>query len=290
MVESRWRLLEDGPAEGAWNLAVDQAVAEAVGRGEAPPTLRFYRWEPPTVSLGGIQRFPGGVDVAACRRRGIPLVRRMTGGRAVLHAAELTYSAAVPRQGAWRAPVPEVFRRLCEGLMAGLGRLGISARLGEDGSSRGGPGAGACFLLPNAPAILADGRKLIGSAQHRSDRAVLQQGSLLLAFDPDLHLAVFPGWPRGQPAAGIASLGDLLGRIPAWTQLVAALCQGWQERVGPVGPPEVLTAAESARARHLVRVRYGSAAWTTDRRLDEREQDPGGSEGGERPPEAAKRA
>jgi lipoate-protein ligase A len=267
MTGSRWRLLIDGPSDGAWNMAVDEAVSEAVGRGEAAPTLRFYAWEHPTISLGALQRFPGGVDVTACRRHGIPLVRRMSGGRAVLHEAELTYSVAVPRTGVWQGSVPEVFRRLCEGLVAGLVRLGIGAALGDGRPSPGRPEEGACFLLRQAPAILAGSRKLLGSAQYRSDRAVLQQGSLLLDFDSSLHVALFPAWPRRHPAAAVTCLRELLGRMPTWESVVAALCQGWQERVGPVGVKEVLTSAESTRATHLVRIRYGTEAWTRERRV-----------------------
>jgi lipoate-protein ligase A len=248
-------------------MAVDEAVSEAVGRGERAPTLRFYAWKRPTVSLGALQRFPGGVSVTACRQHDIPLVRRLSGGRAVLHAAELTYSVAVPRTGIWRGSVPEAFRRLCEGLVAGLARLGIGAALGDGRPSPGQPGEGACFLLRQAPAVLAGGRKLLGSAQYRSDRAVLQQGSLLLDFDSSLHMALFPGWPRYQPAAAVTCLRELLGRIPAWELLVAALCQGWQERVGPVGAREELTSGESARASHLVQIRYGTAAWTRERQV-----------------------
>jgi len=267
MTGSCWRLLVEGPVGGAWNMAVDEAVSEAVGRGEAAPTLRFYAWERPTVSLGALQRFPGGVDVSVCRGHGIPLIRRMSGGRAVLHAAELTYSVAVPRIGAWHGSVPEVFRRLCEGLVAGLARLGIRATLGDGRPFREGPGAGACFLLRQAPAILVAGRKLVGSAQYRSDRAVLQQGSLLLDFDPTLHLALFPGWPHHHPTAAVTCLRELLGRIPARKLLIAALCRGWQECVGPVGAREALTPAESARATHLVRIRYGTEAWTRERQM-----------------------
>jgi lipoate-protein ligase A len=285
-----WRLLDHAPAEGAWNMAADEAMAEAVGRGEVPPTLRLYGWERPTVSLGALQRFPGGVDPAACRQRGVPLVRRISGGRAVLHAAELTYSVAVPRAGAWRGAVPELFQRLCEGLVAGLARLGIGAAVGDGEPPRSGRPDGACFLLRQTPAILVGGRKLVGSAQYRSDRAVLQQGSLLLDFDPALHLALFPGWPRRDPAGGIASLRALLGRTPPRAELVAALRHGWQACFGPVGAGGVLTARESERAAHLVRVRYGTERWTEQRFVAAGGDVPEGIDGRERPTDAAKRA
>jgi lipoate-protein ligase A len=270
-----WRLLDHDPADGAWNLAVDEAVAEAVGRGEVPPTLRLYGWERPTVSLGALQRFPGGVSAGACRQHGVALVRRISGGRAVLHAAELTYSVAVPRAGDWRRPVAELFERLCGGLVAGLARLGIQAAVGEGAPARSGPPDGACFLLRQTPAIVVGGRKLVGSAQYRSDRAVLQQGSLLLDFDPALHLDLFPGWPRRDPAEGIASLRLLLGRTPPRAELTAALREGWQGCFGPVRPGGKLTAREVERAGDLVRARYGTASWTRQRLVTAGEEDPG---------------
>jgi lipoyl(octanoyl) transferase len=265
MTGCAWRLLDHEPADGGWNMAVDEAMADAVGRGEVRPTLRFYGWERPTISLGALQRFPGGVDPGACRQHGVPLVRRISGGRAVLHAAELTYSVAIPRAGVWRGPVLELFQSLCEGLIAGLARLGIQAAVGDRVPPRQGPPEGACFLLRQTPAILVGGRKLLGSAQYRSDRAVLQQGSLLLDFDPILHGDLFPGWPRRHPAEGISSVRALLGRIPPRGELVAALSQGWQACFGPVGSPESLTALESERAAHLARIRYGTEAWTRRR-------------------------
>ena len=288
MTGCAWRLLDHEPADGAWNMAVDEAVAEAVGEREVLPTLRFYGWERPTISLGALQRFPGGVDPGACRQHRVPLVRRISGGRAVLHAAELTYSVTIPRAGVWRGPVLELFQRLCEGLVAGLARLGIHATVGDGAPPRKAPAEGACFLLRQTPAVLVGGRKLIGSAQYRSDRAVLQQGSLLLDFDPALHVDLFPGWPRRHPAEGISSVRALLGRIPPREELVAALHQGWQACFGPVGTRETLTALESERAAHLVRVRYGTEAWTRRRFVSARGDKPEGVDGRDRPQDAAK--
>jgi lipoate-protein ligase A len=245
-------------------MAVDEAIARAVGDGLAPATLRFYGWSAPTVSLGYLQRAPGGVDLAACRRRGIGLVRRITGGRAVLHADELTYSVAAPLQGPWRClSVPEGFNRIAAGLIAGLRRLGLTARLGESQALAGdGRESGACFLLPGMPAILVDGRKLIGSAQRRWGRSLLQQGSILLDFDPRLHQRIFPAWPRTDPAAGVTSLRALLGTLPPIGDLVSALCEGWREALGAVCVAGDLLPVERKVAEDGARERYASDAWT----------------------------
>lgn len=290
--ETEWRLLLDGPAEGAWNMAVDEAVARAVGDGVVPVTLRLYAWSAPTVSLGYLQKTPGGVDLTACRARGIPVVRRVTGGRAVLHAAELTYSVAVPLEGTWRSlSVEETFTLFCRGLIAGLARLGVSAELGESGSRRPGSGkagargagtrktgtrqagtrqagtreTGACFLLPEMPAVLVGGRKLVGSAQRRWERCLLQHGSILLDFDPHLHQAVFPAWSRTHPTAAITCLHSVLGHLPTIGELRSALVAGWEEVFGRPCVAGDLDPDEVRAATNLADVRYRSAGWTFQR-------------------------
>ncbi|MBI2115782.1 MAG: lipoate--protein ligase family protein [candidate division NC10 bacterium] len=267
MSDSPWRLLYDDPADGAWNMAADEAMARAIGEGQAPPTLRLYAWTVPTVSLGYLQRTPGGVDLAACRQRGIPLVRRVTGGRAVLHADELTYSVAVPLRGPWRGlSVPDAFGLIARGLIAGLKRLGITADVGEGGNPSGdGRETGACFLLRRMPAILVGGRKLIGSAQRRWDRSLLQHGSLLLHFDPSLHQAVFPSWPRQDPAAGVTCLQAILGQTPHPRDLASVLAAGWRDAFDTPCVPGEWTLAERTVAGDLARSRYGTPAWTFQR-------------------------
>jgi lipoate-protein ligase A len=263
----KWRLLHDGPADGPWNMAVDEAMARAVGDDQAPPTLRFYAWGTPSVSFGYLQRTPGDVDLAACRRHGIGLVRRITGGRAVLHHHELTYSAAVPLQGPWRSlSVPEVFARIGCGLMAGLELLGVKARLAESRTpSARGPSGGACFLQPQLPAILVAGRKLVGSAQRRWDRSLLQHGSILLDFDHDLHRLVFPAWPQDDSAAPVTSLRHLLGTLPLIGDLALALSLGWCEALGGSCVPGKLLPSERQAAESLALERYGDPAWTFQR-------------------------
>lgn len=267
MHTSSWRLLEHGPADGAWNMAVDDALARGVGEGRVPPTLRFYTWKRPTVSLGFLQRLPGGVDLTACERLAIPLVRRPTGGRAVLHAQELTYSVTAPLLGPWAAlSVPETFGLVSRALILGLRRLGITAVVGDSGvEAIDRQRAGACFLVRRMPAVLVNGRKLIGSAQRRLARAVLQHGSILLDFDPTLHRQVFPAWPRTQPTAGITHLHALLGTPPSTHGLVLELAAGWQEAFGTACFSASLTPEERAGVSRLARERYGTSAWTFQR-------------------------
>ena len=257
---SGWRLIRDAPGEGAWNMAVDEAIARAVGRATAPPTLRLYRWRHPTVSLGYGQRWEGALDRDACRRRGVGIVRRPTGGRAVLHAAEITYSASVPVRGLWGGlTVEESFVRLCTALMAAFRRLGIETALGPTGAAALRGRSAACFDLAGLPAILASGRKLVGSAQRRWESCLLQHGSILLHFDADLHRSIFPGW--SDAASGrITCLGELAPACgtPA---IEAALLAGWADALGP-GRAGSLAADELTEAHQLVRERYGNPDWT----------------------------
>ncbi len=264
MAESVWRLLRDGSREGSWNMAVDESVAHAVGQARVPPTLRLYGWSQPTVSLGYFQRSKEGVDWAACGRLGISIVRRPTGGRAVLHAQELTYSAAFPTNGFWgNLSVADSFSLIGHALVAGLRRMGISAAIGPGTAEHPDPscsGRHACFQLHRMPAILVAGKKLIGSAQRRWGRSVLQHGSLLLGFDIATQQAVFPTWNR--PAEDVTWLGALVGTLPAQEVVEAALASGWGESTGARVTPGALLAEEVQAAEGLVRSRYGNPAWT----------------------------
>jgi lipoate-protein ligase A len=247
-------------------MAVDEALAAAVAAGESPPTLRFYRWQRATLSLGYLQSAAAGIDLPGCVARGIPLVRRPTGGRAVLHDQELTYSLVLPRTAWWRSqPLPECFRAISAGLLAGLQHLGVPAALGDGAASPGAAPAprGACFPIRHMPAIVVGGRKLAGSAGRCWEHALLQHGSLLLGFDAALQGAVFPDWPA--PARQVVWLSALLDAVPPPDALAAALARGWEDVLGTRCLPGDLTPAEERRAAALVAERYARPCWTLRR-------------------------
>ncbi|MFH1866274.1 MAG: lipoate--protein ligase family protein [Candidatus Eisenbacteria bacterium] len=177
-----WRFLNSGRADGATNMAVDEAILAGVRDGSSPPTLRVYAWEPPTVSIGHSQKASTELDLQACARKGFGVVRRPTGGRAVLHAGELTYSvvgpSGVPPLG---GSIAESYRAIAAGLMLGLTALGIHAELApaSTASRSRGEVAPPCFVSAGRFEVVVEGRKLIGSAQRRVGAAVLQHGSLL---------------------------------------------------------------------------------------------------------------
>ena len=179
-----WRLIvEERAREGAENMALDEALMEAVAAGESPPTLRFYRWAPPCLSLGKRQPLDG-IDLAACARDGVQVVRRATGGWAILHTDELTYSIAVrPDDPRAEGAILDAYRKLSQGLVAGLRRMGIPAEMNPVTAGGAHNTSAACFEAPSAYEITARGRKLIGSAQARPNGRVLQHGSLPLIGD-----------------------------------------------------------------------------------------------------------
>ncbi|RLC86950.1 MAG: hypothetical protein DRI79_09275, partial [Chloroflexi bacterium] len=167
-------------------MAVDEAILRAVAAGLVPPTLRLYAWEPPCLSLGRAQPL-ADVDREAVQAAGFNLVRRPTGGRAILHVDELTYSVVAP-QGEPRVTggIVESYRRLSAGLVHGLERLGMAGLVADrraPPSPTGRGGTGVCFEVPSDYEITAGGRKLVGSAQMRAQSVVLQHGAVPLHGD-----------------------------------------------------------------------------------------------------------
>ena len=280
----RWRLIvEAEPRTGAWNMAVDEALLLEHAAGGTPPTLRLYRWDPPAVSLGYFQDPATEVDQAACRSLGITVVRRPTGGRAVLHDREVTYSVVV---GGRRLPgsVVETYRRLAEGLVLGLRALGAEAVLAPEKATPEGSGRalGACFEVPSSYEIIVGGRKVVGSAQIRRKGVILQHGSIPLELEAS-RLARVLGFPPAAAArirAKATGLKDVLGEdsasgegaaargsgaSPSYEEVCRAVAEGLASALGIVFEPGHLRPEETALAERLVREKYGLEAWNLKR-------------------------
>ncbi len=269
-----WRLvIDESPRSGAANMAIDQAIAEACVAGESLPTLRFYRWHPPAVSLGRHQSV-GDVNLEAITARGYELVRRPTGGRAILHTDELTYSVA----GAESEPrlsggVMDAYLRLSNALLAGLEMLQVVAVDKAAGTVRAGPNvSAACFEVPSAYEITAGGRKLLGSAQSRRAGYVLQHGTLPLVGDITrlidvLHLAEDESTAlRQELSARAGTLAQALGvgdDSPAvqFDAVWPALCKGFEQILSLRFKQSTLTAGEMRRAAELIRQQYANPDW-----------------------------
>jgi lipoate-protein ligase A len=248
-------------------MAIDEALLRARLAGEAPPTVRCFGWRPAAVSLGYGQPLDG-IDRAACDRLGIGLVRRPTGGSAILHedpALELTYSV-VARGGDFPGAedLLETYRVLGGGLAAGLRRLGVEAEVVPLVRERSGPAPTFCFARTGAYEITVAGRKLAGSAQRRQGGGFLQHGSLLLDADPERLRAVFPR--VADPLAGITTVAAVLGRRPGFDEVAEALGAGLAGALGPLRPGG-LSPGEVARAERLVAEKYATEPWTREGRL-----------------------
>jgi len=260
----RWRLLESGPGDAARNMAVDEALLEIHAAGRTAPTLRFYRWEPPALSIGHFQAVAGEVDEAACAREGFQWVRRLTGGRAVLHWADLTYSVVVG-EAVLSGSVLETYRLLSTGLLAGLRLLGVPAELAGEKLTVPRKADAACFAVPSSYELLAGGKKLVGSAQVRRKNTILQHGSVLLDFDPYL-LARVTGHTENTAATAalyrqrVTSLREVLGYPPSPVDVTQALAEGFARALDISLVPGGLTGEEESLAADLA-AKYREADW-----------------------------
>ncbi len=173
-----YRFLNTHTQNAALNMAIDEAVLLHHLRGEAPPTLRVFRWSTPAISLGRFQSIEREIARDACDQQGVELVRRPTGGRAVYHRDEFTYSLVIGKRYGVPSGVVAAYAYLAQGLQAALDLLGVHAELSDEHVSKN-PSA-ACFASSTQADLTSGGFKLIGSAQVWKDDALLQQGSLPL--------------------------------------------------------------------------------------------------------------
>ena len=256
------RLIVDAALDGARNMAFDEALMRSAAE-TGTVTLRFYRWDPPCLSFGRNQAATRGYDRAAARAMGIDVVRRPTGGRAVYHDRELTYSVTAPVR-AWGS-LRDAYCRINRALAAGLATLGVPVVCApeRDGVGRAPPpDARACFRDPLPGEVTAEGRKLVGSAQWRDGGALLQHGSLLLHDDQAVvqQLRTHQAAPTPVDTGAIA-LADLLPMPPDADRLVTALADGFAREFGARPTPGGLTDAERTAAAALV-PRFTDPAWT----------------------------
>lgn len=247
-----WRLLiDDGPADGAWNMALDRAVQLAREAGEAPPTLRLYRWMRPTVTLGRFQDVTG-VDRTVCADEGIDVVRRYTGGRGVLHDDELTYSIVAGLEDGVPRGTSASYRILCSGLVEAYRALGVEAALTP--RPRGDGGSAACYLHATAADLSLGALKLSGSAQVWHGSTVMQHGSFTVSRDVGREARVFRlgADQTSRLAEETATLADVLGRRPSHDELVASVVDGIGRGLAVALEVQPLSASEEARAHDLL--------------------------------------
>ncbi len=258
-----WRLLDTHDLDGATNMAIDEAISRAVKANLVPPTLRFFGWQPACLSLGQAQ--PGGdVDQAACRAAGVDVVRRPTGGRAILHTDELTYSVIAPeREPRVAGGIVESYKRLSEGLLDGLLLMGVPTRQVEQPDDHDRDQGPVCFEVPSNYEIVFDGKKLVGSAQMRKAGVVLQHGTLPLYGDIariSLYLAKHPDQDRVRKRA--TTVEAAIGRVIDFDAAARSMAQGFARALHLQLEAGELIAEEKAWAEELRREKYAADEWT----------------------------
>ena len=268
---ANWRLIVSSPGRGAWNMALDEAILESVGKGDSLPTLRFYGWDPACLSIGYAQSITE-IDYEAIEQRLWDVVRRPTGGKAILHIDEFTYSVIASRaEPRIAGDVLHSYRDIAQALLMGLHLLGIPAISQPDYSSGGiRPDTGPiCFEVPSKYEITVHHKKIIGSAQARKKAGILQHGSLPLIGDGlgIVHVLRFePGQSREDALESLSKRATTaskeLNRTVSWNEAARAFeiafAQALNIRLIKASP----TQWEENRAEILVLDKYNNESWT----------------------------
>ncbi len=244
MLQQEWRLNLDGLQTAEWNMAVDTSLLVDCEQGLIPPTVRFYGWSEPAITVGYSQKAEAELDRERCRELGIAVVRRPTGGRALLHHRELTYSIVAPMSLApFDRGLKATFGAVSEALLAGLMSLGVR---GDANTCRQKPGSGrrrspACFASLNHCEITVDGKKLVGSAQKRTAKAFLQHGSVIIDSDHELFTSLLKFGDENQGAEtrqrllqSTTTLNQICGREVSLEETAAALITGFRSALGGI--------------------------------------------------------
>lgn len=263
-----WRVILSDPMPGPMNMALDHAILSAVERNEVPTTLRLYSWAPPCLSLGYSQPY-SDIDLSRMKSKGWDIVRRPTGGRAILHTDELTYAVI----GSKADPILEgslmqSYSRISQALREGLTSLGLSVQV-HQGKAPGLQDQAVCFEIPSDYEITVAGKKIIGSAQARKKEGILQHGSLPLGGDlariTECLQYETPSL-REQAAAILlekaATVESMLGQKVSWHKAADAFITGFEKALALNLKAGELTATEKIEMEQLVKEKYGNPAWT----------------------------
>jgi lipoate-protein ligase A len=267
-----WRLLPVCTASGASNMALDQAMLESAADAGFPPTLRFYRWSPPAISIGRFQSLDD-LDLEACANEGIEVTRRPTGGKCILHLDDFTYSITLPRGSTIPDGVVEAYTMICRGILAALEELGLTAAIQSHEADDYRGVKGACFSATTHADLEVAGRKLCGSAQVRRNGCILQHGSIhledhsgtlfgMLRFDSDEERACALESYRMR----CITLRDS-GSTSTWEEVAASFVKGFRKsfrvEIEECGP----SSKEEIRWLELALL-YASPAWLENARSD----------------------
>jgi lipoate-protein ligase A len=277
-MKAKWRFIDSNNRSPYYNMALDEALLEWHSKGEIPPTIRFYGWNPPTLSIGYFQKAEKEINFDKVKELGLGFVRRPTGGRGVLHDEELTYSVIVSEEYPnMPKTVTEAYRVISEGLLEGFRSLGLEAyfaipRSEEEKNSLKNPRSSVCFDAPSWYELVVEGRKIAGSAQTRQKGVILQHGSILLEIDEDKLFSVF-NYPndrvkeRMQRAfrSKAVAINAIAGRKISIEEAKKAFYKGFASAHDIDLEPYTLSEEEEAYVEELARTKYGSDEWNFKR-------------------------
>lgn len=255
-----FRLLQTGFQPAAKNMAIDEAVLEHIAAGKSPATLRFYGWSPPAISIGYFQSLEEEVDLEACKKYGVDYVRRITGGGAVLHEHEITYSIHIPESaGLVPAGILESYGKICGGILKGLAHIGLEAK----------------FVPLNDIVLDHKGtlRKISGNAQTRKKGVILQHGTILIKVDVEKMFSLLKvpseklkGKLIEDVKQRVTSISDVLGREISFEEMLEVLKKGFTEEFSGIEfTGGELNESEKSLAEKLMQEKYGADLWNRKR-------------------------
>jgi lipoate-protein ligase A len=268
-MSEHYRFLNTGVQEAAMNMAIDESVLTHHLKGETPPTLRVFRWSQPAISLGRFQSIEREIVSEVCLERGVALVRRPTGGRAVYHRDEFTYSIVISKHYGVPPGVVAAYAFLAQGLLAALALLSVQAALSDERASKH-PSA-ACFASSTQADLTSGGFKLVGSAQVWRDDALLQQGSLPLDDRAIEFFSMlrFPDEAAREEALAMyrEKTSPLHAFVPlvSWDDVAKAFRRGFRTALEVEYVEEALSASEWELAHRLVEEKYSKLEWRKER-------------------------
>ena len=267
-----WRFINTAFNTGSYNMAVDESILYHVGCKKSSPTVRFYGWSPACISLGYFQNIDKSLDVSKCKSMGFGIVRRITGGRTILHDKELTYSLCIPENYPHMPQsVSESYRLLSGGLLEGYKSLGIKADLAPLQKQKASFATSACFDSPSSYELTVCGKKVAGSAQTRKHGALLQHGSIPNIIEPEKLFACLLYKNESDKLKAINDFSNKAGSIcefrgsPAdWDELINAFYKGFEKGLGINLKDSSLSKEECDYAIELEK-KYSSDEWTYKR-------------------------
>jgi lipoyl(octanoyl) transferase len=273
-----WRFIDSGNCSPSFNMALDEALLDWHSEGKIPPVIRFYGWDPATLSIGYFQKVEKEIDLEAVKAHGLGFVRRPTGGRGVLHEHELTYSVIVSEDHPeMPKTVTEAYRVISEGILKGFHQLGLEAyfavpKTEEERSALKDPRSAVCFDAPSWYELVVEGRKVAGSAQTRQKGVILQHGSILLDLDEDKLFSLFK-YPNERVKERMKSafknkavaINEISPRRISLEEAKEAFYKGFADGLNIELESYQLTEEELAYVNKIAKERYENDEWNFKR-------------------------